>query len=74
VAITTATLVDWTVNQPGYSKTITATGGTGATTFSTSAGTLPSGLMLSSGGLLSGTPTVTSSYTFTVTATDTVAA
>jgi len=34
------------------------------------AGALPSGLVLSSAGVLSGTPTVTGSFTFTVTATD----
>ena len=34
VTIATATLADWTVNQPGYSQTISASGGTGTLTFS----------------------------------------
>jgi hypothetical protein len=74
VAITTTTLADWTVDQPGYSQTISATGGTGSKTFATTAGTLPTGLTLSAAGVLSGTPTAAGSYTFTVTATDTVGA
>jgi hypothetical protein len=74
VVITTTTLPNWTVNRPGYSQNITATGGTGAKTFSAPAASLPTGMTLSSSGLLSGTPTVTGSYTFTVTATDTVGA
>jgi len=71
--ITTASLADWTVNQPGYSQTIGAMGGTGSLTFS-STGTLPPGLTLSTVGALSGTPTTVGSYTFTVTATDAVGA
>jgi Putative Ig domain len=74
VTIATTTLPDWTVNQPGYNQTISASGGTGTLTFSTTAGTLPTGLTLSSAGVLSGTPTETGSFTFTVTATDTVGA
>ena len=53
------------VNSP-YSDTLTATGGTTPYTWSVNAGTLPAGLTLSSGGVLSGTPTVTGSYPFTV--------
>jgi hypothetical protein len=49
--------------------TITETGGIGATTF-TETGTLPTGMTLSSGGVLSGTPTKTGTFNFTVTATD----
>ncbi|MFH0996990.1 MAG: IPTL-CTERM sorting domain-containing protein [Pseudomonadota bacterium] len=52
-----------------YSKTITASGGTGSYTFSITAGSLPTGLSRT-GGLISGTPTTAGSYTFTVTATD----
>lgn len=74
VVITTAALSDWTVNRPGYSQNITATGGTGAKTFAVSAGTLPNGLTLSGAGVLSGMPTATGSFDFTVTATDTVGA
>ena len=74
VAITTASLANWTVNQPGYSQTVSASGGTGTVTFTKTAGTLPTGLNLSGAGVLSGTPTATGSFTFTVTATDSVGA
>ena len=53
-----------------YSKSITASGGTGPYTFARSSGTLPAGLTLTSGGVLSGTPTTASTYNFSVTATD----
>jgi hypothetical protein len=56
-----------------YTTTITAGGATGATTFSET-GTLPTGLTLSTGGVLSGTPTnaaqIGTAFPFTVTATD----
>ena len=51
------------------SATFTQSGGNGAVTFSTT-GTLPPGLMVSSGGVLSGTPTTPGTYDFTVIATD----
>jgi hypothetical protein len=73
VTFTTTLLASWTANQPGYSVRILTTGGTGGKTFSSS-GSLPSGLTLSSGGVLSGTPTAAGSYTFIVTATDSVGA
>jgi hypothetical protein len=53
-----------------YSQTFTASGGTGAYVFSVSAGTLPAGLTLSPGGVLSGTPTAPAAATFTIRATD----
>jgi large repetitive protein len=54
-----------------YSDQLTATGGTGTLTWSVSSGTLPPGLTLnSSTGLLSGTPTASGSYAFTVKVTD----
>lgn len=49
----------------------TASGGTGALAFSISAGQLPSGLSLSSAGVLTGSPAMSGSYTFTVRVTDT---
>ncbi|MEZ5287547.1 MAG: putative Ig domain-containing protein [Vicinamibacterales bacterium] len=52
-----------------YSQTFTATGGTGHT-FGVSAGSLPAGLALSPAGLLSGTPSTTGSFGFSVTATN----
>ncbi len=56
-----------------YSYTYTATGNP-APTFSVSSGSAPTGLTLNpSTGVLSGTPTTPGSFTFTVTATNTVA-
>jgi hypothetical protein len=53
-----------------YSQTIMAGGGISPYTFSVFSGSLPAGLSLSTGGALSGTPTVFGSFTFTVRATD----
>ena len=53
-----------------YSDTLTATGGTAPYTWSVNAGTLPPGITLSAAGVLSGTPTTTGSYPFTVNVTD----
>ncbi len=55
-----------------YSQNLTATGGGVPHNFSFS-GTLPTGLTLSGAGLLSGNPTQTGTFNFTVTATDTSA-
>jgi hypothetical protein len=49
-----------------YSFTLTATGGTTPYTWSVNAGSLPPGITLSSGGVLSGTPTLPGSFPFTV--------
>jgi hypothetical protein len=57
-----------------YSQTLTASGGTAPYTFVITAGALPAGLTLTSAGVLSGTPTASGSFTFTVTATDNSAA
>jgi uncharacterized protein (TIGR03437 family) len=65
-----------TQNLPGaslgvaYSQTITASGGASPYTFSRTAGALPPGLFLNSGGGLSGTPTATGNYNFTIQARD----
>ena len=61
LAITSSALPSGTVGA-AYSYQLTATGGTGAITWSVSAGSLTgTGLTLSSTGLLSGTPTATQS-------------
>jgi hypothetical protein len=59
-----ATIPDGTVGTP-YSATLTSTNGT-SPSFSISAGALPTGITLSAGGVLSGTPTAAGNYTFTV--------
>ena len=53
-----------------YSQTVTGSGGTGPYTFAVTSGSLPNGLTLASGGLLSGTPTTANTFNFTITATD----
>ncbi|MFK0278489.1 putative Ig domain-containing protein [Ensifer sp. NPDC090286] len=47
-----------------YSVQFAASGGTPAYAYTLDTGTLPTGLSLSTGGLLSGTPTATGSFTF----------
>lgn len=53
-----------------FDQTLTANGGSGTYTFTVTAGSLPPGLNLSSGGVLSGTPSTAGGFNFTVTATD----
>ncbi|MCW0216887.1 MAG: putative Ig domain-containing protein, partial [Prosthecobacter sp.] len=53
-----------------FSQTLTASGGTPAYTWAIASGSLPAGVTLTSGGSLSGTPTASGNYTFTVRATD----
>ncbi len=53
-----------------YSQAITASGGTAPYTFTVTSGALPSGLNLSSAGLLAGTPTAAGTFNFTIQATD----
>ena len=66
---TSATLTSGVVGS-GYSQTIAATGGTSPYTYTLTSSSLPSGLSLSSGGAISGTPSAAGSYSFSVTATD----
>jgi hypothetical protein len=53
-----------------YNATITATGGAGTVVFVLVSGALPTGLTLTPQGVLSGTPTAASSFTFTIGAED----
>ena len=68
-----------TVNNPAtssgtvnvaFSQTFTTTNSIGAVTFTLNSGTLPTGITLSSAGVLSGTPTQTGSFPITVHAVD----
>ncbi|MEP7339870.1 MAG: putative Ig domain-containing protein, partial [Acidobacteriota bacterium] len=69
ITLSPATLPGGTAGA-NYNQAITASGGTGSYNFTVSAGALPSGLSLSPGGALSGTPTAGGTFNFTVTATD----
>jgi hypothetical protein len=69
LAITTNSLSNGTVGT-AYSGSLSATGGTAPYTWSLESGTLPDGLSLSSAGVISGTPTRASSFTFSARVTD----
>src|SRR5262249_11722437 len=69
ITVSPSTLPDGSINV-AYSQNMGATGGTAPYTFSVTSGTLPTGLTLTSAGLLSGTPTVGGVYNFTITAAD----
>jgi uncharacterized repeat protein (TIGR03803 family) len=59
------------VVSSSYNATISATGGSGPYTFAIYSGSLPAGLGLNSAsGVLSGVPTASGAYTFTIVATD----
>lgn len=53
-----------------FSQTLIANGGTAPYGFAITAGALPAGMTLNTAGVLSGTPTASGSFNFTVTATD----
>lgn len=65
LSITTSSLPAGTVGT-AYSQTLTATGGTTPYTWSRKSGTLPSGLTISTAGVISGKPTKTGTGTFTI--------
>jgi len=65
-AITTASPLPTGTAGTSYSQTLAASGGTTPYTWSLAAGSVPSGLTLSSGGVLSGTPGAATSASFTV--------
>ncbi|UZK66222.1 putative Ig domain-containing protein [Sphingomonas sp. M1-B02] len=70
LAITTATPLPAGKVSSAYSRTLAGSGGTTPYAFSLAAGALPPGIGLSTGGLLSGTPTTAGDYAFTVRLTD----
>ena len=69
ITVNPSTLANGKKNT-AYNKTITASGGTSPYTFSKTSGSLPGGLTLSTAGVLSGTPTASGTFTFTVQAKD----
>jgi hypothetical protein len=64
-----ASLIGGSSGTP-YTTTITAQGGTGSYAFAVTSGALPVGCSMTSGGVISGTPTVAATASFTVTVTD----
>jgi hypothetical protein len=73
LSIVTSTMPSGTVGS-AYSQTMAASGGTPPYSWSlvSGSGNLPPGLSLSSGGLVSGSPTTAGTYNFTARVTDTV--
>jgi type VI secretion system secreted protein VgrG len=69
ITISPATLPTGFVGVP-YSQTLTPSGGTAPYVFTVAAGTLPPGLTLTPGGVLSGTPTAQGTFPVTIRATD----
>lgn len=69
ITINPATLNSGTLGV-AYNQTLTATGGTAGYSFAVTAGALPNGLTLTTGGVLSGNPTALGTANFAVTATD----
>ncbi len=65
ITVNPASLPNGVVGR-AYSQQLSQSGGTAPATFTQTAGTLPTGLTLSNAGLLSGLPTETGSFTFTV--------
>ncbi|PVM89853.1 autotransporter outer membrane beta-barrel domain-containing protein [Caulobacter radicis] len=71
LALNPASLPD-AVQHSAYSQTMTTTGGTAPYQYNIVAGggSLPTGVTLSTGGVLSGTPTVVGNFSFTIRSTD----
>ena len=65
VIVTTSPLATGTLGM-AYSQTLAATGGAAPYTWSIVSGTLPGGLNLTSGGALTGSPTASGSFGFTI--------
>uniref|UniRef100_Q01RC5 Ig family protein n=1 Tax=Solibacter usitatus (strain Ellin6076) TaxID=234267 RepID=Q01RC5_SOLUE len=63
LAVTTSSLSAGTVTT-AYSQTLAASGGNGSYTWSLASGTLPSGLTISGGGTIGGTPTAVGAANF----------
>ena len=70
VTVSPPTIPNGMYGYPYGPQSLTASGGTAPYTFSVTLGALPPGMSLSSDGTLSGTPTATGTYLFTVTAQD----
>jgi hypothetical protein len=73
VAISTPAQLPAATANVAYSAALTATGGVPPYTWSVVAGVLPPGLVISTGGIVSGIPTVTGNYVFSVQVQDSTA-
>ena len=69
-SITTSSPLPGGVVGVPYSQTLAASGGTAPLTWTVTSGSTPAGMNLSSGGVLSGTPTTAALYSFVATVTD----
>ncbi|HEX7813767.1 putative Ig domain-containing protein [Dyella sp.] len=70
IALAPTTLPQGKVGNAYTTTTLSASGGSAPYTFAVTSGSLPTGLVLSPAGVLSGSPTAPGSFNFTVTATD----
>jgi hypothetical protein len=70
LVLSPTTFPDGLYGSAYVNQSITVTGGMAPYTFSVSGGNLPPGMVLSTDGVLSGTPTAAGSFPFTVTALD----
>jgi len=69
ITVTPASLINGTAGV-AYGSSLSNTGTLGATVYAVTAGSLPPGMSLSTGGTFVGAPTATGTFTFTVTVTD----
>ncbi len=74
LTITTAAALPAAAIDVAYSQTLAAEGGTGPYSWAVTAGALPAGVTLSPAGAVSGTPTVSGTFLFTATVTDSASA
>jgi len=73
ITVNPATLPDLVAGTP-FSQALSSTGGTAPYTYSLESGGLPVGVSLTSGGVVSGTPTQRGAFSFTVRSTDSLGA
>ncbi|MFN3887311.1 MAG: beta strand repeat-containing protein [Aquabacterium sp.] len=69
ITVSPASLSTMSAGTP-FSQMLTSSGGLAPYSYALQSGTLPAGLTLSSGGVISGTPTQRGAYSFTVRSTD----
>jgi len=69
ITVTTSSLPNALVSQP-YTQLLLQKGGAGALTWTLSNGTLPTGVTLSSAGILTGTPTAAGTFSFSLNVAD----